>query len=158
MANSKKIFYTGAAVIGLLALYKIAQKFGVFKDTKDYQAEQNEGEEEAVGNAWDRNMWQKFNWTDSRKNSVYSVALPAAKILRYDVFGLINDDFTKAFGQIKKFKTQSEISFLVDVFAYEYEGDLFNWLKNGRDFVIGSGFSTENLNTIVNYVNNLPKN
>lgn len=154
--NSKRILYTGAAIIGLFALYKIAQKFGVFKDVKDFQEDENEQVEQTVGNAWDRNYWHQFNWSMAKQNAVHSIAKPAAKILRYDVFGIFNDDFNMAFAQIKKFKTKAEISFLVDTFAYEFEGDLFNWLKDGRDLVPASGLSVSNLNTIVNYVNSLP--
>lgn len=156
--DNKKIFGTLLLVVGALGVYKLAQKFGIIKDSEDIKEEENEQQGQIVGSAWHRDFWQQFNWSQSKQNSVYSVALPAAKILRNDVFGIFSDDFNKGFAQIKKFTTKAEISFLVDVFAYEYELDLFSWLKDGRSMVPGSGFSIENLNKIVNYVNSLKNN
>lgn len=156
--DNKKIFGTVVLIVGVLGVYKIAQKFGIIKDATDIKEDENEQQGQIVGSAWHRDYWQQFNWSEAKKNSVYNVALPAAKILKNDVFGIFYDDFDKGFAQIKKFTTKAEISFLVDVFAYEYEKDLFTWLKDGRSLVAGSGFSVNNLNKIVNYVNGLKNN
>jgi hypothetical protein len=108
-------------------------------------------------NWWDKNAWKQFNWSLSKQDAVHEKALRAARILRYDVFCYLSDDFDMAFNSIKEFSTQSEISFLCDVFNYEYSKDLYQWLQHGN-WTAGSGFNTSNIATINKYIQKLKKN
>jgi len=154
-------FGNTAKIIGLVALglggYKLLQKFGVLKSQDDVINEQAGDVTTVTGRAWSGNFWQQFNWSQSKENQIYNIALPAAKVLKNDVFGVWSDDFSKAFNTIKQFKTKAEISLLVDVFNYEYNLDLQTFLANG-DGWIGDGFNDENLAKINNYVSKLPNN
>lgn len=149
-----KTTQTALSIVAIVAIYKLSQKFGLVKTSDEIL---NQGLEDSPVNWWNKNEWKKFNWNNTKQLQVHAKALRVARILRYDVFGYFSDDFTKAFGALKEMDTQAEISFLVDVFNYEYSKDLYQWLQNGN-WTAGSGFNSSNIATINKYISKLPKN
>lgn len=152
--EQKEIFKTAITVVGVIAIYKISQKFGLIKSADEVL---NDSLESSPLNWWNKNEWKKFNWNDAKQQQVHLKALRVANILANDVFGWFTDNFATAFNAIKEMNTQSEMSFLCDVFSYEYSSDLYQWLRDGN-FTPASGFSNADIAKINKYIKNLPIN
>jgi hypothetical protein len=73
----------------------------------------------------------------------------------WNMFGVWDDDEAGAIAIIKSMKTQSQLSYLADVFYESYRKDLLSWLR-GTTYPY-DGLSDEDVNALNNYVNKLPK-
>lgn len=150
--ENKEMFKTAVTVVGIIAVYKLSQKLGIFKSADEIL---NENAETSPFNYWNKNEWKKLNWTDAKQQQVHSIALPVANTLANDIFGWFNDSFSIAFNALKEMKTQAEVSFLCDVFSYEFNNDLYQWLQNGN-WTFGSGFGGADIAKINKYIKQLP--
>ncbi len=76
----------------------------------------------------------------------------------YDALGYFTDDEAAILGVFRSLKTQSQVSYLSDSFYQRYNISLLDFLQRGKNqYNPASGLNSEELNTIIQIVNNLPK-
>jgi hypothetical protein len=149
--NPNLVITVVGVAVGVFTISKILKSLGIIKDT-------------ATANAgilqiwWNPDFYQSLNWTQTKKNQVYTRALPAAEKIKR-AFGIFSDNYNQILAAIKTMRTQAEVSFLADVFQYEYNEDLYAYLVDGYGGVNpATGLSTEHLKQLNLYISKLPKN
>jgi hypothetical protein len=76
----------------------------------------------------------------------------------YDAMGVFGDDESKVYGVFRNLKTQSQLSFLAEIFQRKYKMDLLDYLKRGYSNINpASGLNNDEMNTVLSIVNKLPK-
>jgi len=76
----------------------------------------------------------------------------------YNAMGYISDDESEVYSVFRLLKSQSQVSFLADVFQQNYKSDLLEFLKKGKNqFNFASGLNSDELSIVLNIVNKLPK-
>jgi len=76
----------------------------------------------------------------------------------YNAMGYLTDDESEVFSVFRNLKTQTQVSYLADVFQQNYKSDLLEFLKKGKNqFNVASGLNSDELSVILNIVNKLPK-
>lgn len=102
---------------------------------------------------WNPGFWR------SKPGALIITQAGSDKLVR-DLLSSVNvfylyDDFAKALGVFKQLKTQSQVSYLAERFRQATGSDLLAWLR-GSTYPFDA-FSNEEVGTIINYVNSLPK-
>lgn len=143
----------GGVLVYKLVVKPVLSKLGLLSDAN-----------KAAGttlSAWDVNFWKNAPAGSLILTTAASNAY-AKDIYSYP--GLIWDDYSIVIGTLKKLKTQSQVSFLADVFLKNYKLDLYQYLVDGDKggFLFGGslpadGLSDEHLTQINDYVKSLPK-
>jgi hypothetical protein len=76
----------------------------------------------------------------------------------YNAMGYVYDDEAAVYSVFRSLKTQSQVSFLAERFRIKYGVDLLEFLKKGKNqFNAASGLNSDELATVINIVNKLPK-
>ena len=75
----------------------------------------------------------------------------------YDALGYVTDDEAAVTSVFRQLKTKSQVSFMADQFQQKYKTDLLQFLKNGKGVLPQAGLNNDELSTIINIVNRLPK-
>ena len=76
----------------------------------------------------------------------------------YDALGVLTDDESAIFSVFRSLKSQTQVSILSEYFAKKYKTDLLDYLKRGySSWNYASGLNADELNTVLNIVNSLPK-
>lgn len=75
----------------------------------------------------------------------------------YDAMGYFTDDEAAVVSVFRLLRTQSQVSFLSDVFQQTYGTDLIEFLKKGKGIMPEAGLNNDELSEIINIVNKLPK-
>jgi len=99
------------------------------------------------------------------KNQKYtSITLSSAKNIAkgiYDSFSNFGDNEQKVIGIFKQFNTQAQVAVVANIFYKTYSKDLWSFLKKGKSSNVITdlygGLNNQDLNTILNIVQKLPK-
>jgi hypothetical protein len=75
----------------------------------------------------------------------------------HNAFTVFQDDFNAIMSVFSQLKTQSQVSFLSDVFSKMYKEDLLSFLTDGGGILPWDGLSDTNLEKLTDLVNKLPK-
>lgn len=107
--------------------------------------------------AWNGNYWKELNKT--KDVLIFGGSTADALVLQLANYqGVFSDDFNAVMGVIKRCKTKTQLSFLVDKFFQKYNIDLYTFLKEGNSSIpwFGQGLSNDHLTEINSYVKKLP--
>lgn len=142
------LYVGGAVATYVFIVNPILKKLGIRTSQAIQQAQQG-----GINNAFNPLFWKE----QSGALIITRVAVDqmAAKI--YNSFTIFQDDFNAVFSVFKQLKTQSQVSYLADIFRQKYNADLITFLGNGGGVLPWDGLSDTQLSKIVSYVNNLPK-
>jgi len=156
--NKQLIIYGG----GLLLVY-----FGVLKPILNKLGVTKSAEDKVVDAQMDKpnslNPFSSQFYKSKESQNAGAILLKRqtaenfAKII-YDAMGVFSDDEAKVYGVFRALKTQSQVSFLSDVFQQMYKTDLLSFLKTGySQWNPASGMNADELNVVIQIVNKLPK-
>lgn len=140
-------------VIYFLLARPILQKLGVLKDKSQRVIEEQQNLPQKQ-NPFNPNFY-KFAPVGS-KIITRQTANNLAKNL-YDSFGYFYDDEAGITAVFSSLRTQSQVSFLADVFSQIYKEDILEFMKRGKGLMPEAGLSDSELSTIIDKVNRLPK-
>jgi len=147
----------GLLAVGVILTYEwvlkpLLEKLGL-KETAA-QTAVDTAKTTSKGNGFDPNFWQLA------PTGAYLLPSAISTQLSNDIwnaFGFADfSTFTEVFGAIKKCKTKSEVSTLADKFLNIYGVDLLSFLQDPGQILPYSGLSSDHLQQIVLYVNQLP--
>jgi len=86
-----------------------------------------------------------------------SAAANYAQII-YNAMGFVTDDEAAILGVFRQLRTQSQVSYLSEFFTTKYGASLLDFLQRGKNqYNPASGLNADEMNTIFNIVNKLPK-
>ena len=141
--ENRLLAYGIALIIILFIVYKFLQKIHLIPTEEDKKAEQ-------LGYS---NFWKPFFWKDAASKGKKPKILTknSAKNLSqkiWDAKGLFNDDEESLYGVFRQIKTQSQISYLSDVFFQETGKDLYEFLN--------SFLNSDELSKLSDRLNQLP--
>lgn len=153
--NKQLIIYGGGMVLLYFGILKpILNKLGITK-SKEQTIVENQSQLSNELNPFSPIFYQKCPVGCSLIKR--AIAEKYAKII-YDAMGVFSDDEASIYGVFRALKTQSQVSFLCDVFQQKYKTDLLSYLKNGySQWNSASGLNADELNTVIQIVNKLPK-
>jgi hypothetical protein len=145
------VVIAGTALAGILLIRKILIRTGVIqgKGGKTVQREQ-----ENPFSPWKPNFWKAA--------PSGALLLRSAEALQYsetihNAFTVFQDDFNAIMSVFSRLKSQSQVSFLSDVFSKTYNEDLLSFLTDGGGILPWDGLNDTNLEKITDLVNQLPK-
>jgi hypothetical protein len=140
-------------VIYFLIARPILQKLGILKD-KSQRVIDEQAQLPQKQNPFSPNFY-KFAPVGS-KLITRQTAENLAKRL-YDSFGYFSDDEAGIYSVFSTLRTQSQVSFLADVFSQVYKEDLLEFMKRGKGLMYQAGLSDAELSSVIDKVNRLPK-
>lgn len=130
---------------------RLLENLGIWdsKDTKDLDNDSTN-----PGSFWNPNFWR------NAPNGSYSYAITSQTAMAwakelYNAFGPFNDCEECAIAVFKRCRTQANASFLCDYFQRIYGQDCLTFLRGG--IWPQDRLSDADVNTISNYIKNLPK-
>lgn len=140
--------YITGGIIGLSLVKQLFDKLGLGNDPASHDATD-------PTSPWKPNYWQQF--------SSYSYAITQAQAEQYsklihDAFTLTQDNFNQIKSVFFALRTKANVSYLSYVFTAMYNEDLLSFLGNGGGIFPWDGLSQSQMQTLIDYVNNLPKN
>jgi len=139
--NPSLLLVVGAMFAG----YKALQKFGLFNDKSEREAEAaNENTQKLV--AWDPSYWK----TPGVKTILTINAAQLAAKTIWDAWGIFNDNEEQVYGVFRSLKTQAQVSEVAQLYYDTYHEDLLESLKNR--------LSESEFSVIAKMVNKLPVN
>lgn len=149
--ETSTILFVGSGLIGFSIVKKLLESLGIWqgegvKKTKEEQTNPN--------SPWKPEFY-KAAPTGSTIFTMASAQTLAAQI--HGAFTIFQDDFNKIFAAFTQCKTQSQVSFLADVFQQKYGEDLLSFLTDGGGIMPWDGLNSGHMKTILDYVSNLPK-
>jgi len=116
------VFVVGKAVG---AIDSLAEAIGI-KDSQETKDLDNAAQNSS--SYWSPNFWRNG---PTGKIILTSAAAHAMSDEIYNSFGVFNDDEDRAKGVIRSLKTQSQLSYLADVFNQVHKQDLLSFLRGG---------------------------
>ena len=75
----------------------------------------------------------------------------------YDALGYFSDDEAAVTSVFRLMQSQSQVSFLCDIFQKKYGTDLIDFLRKGKGIMPQAGLNDTELNEILQIVKKLPK-
>lgn len=141
----------GVVVVGsMLGAFKGLLELLGLKDTQD--TKDLDATSQSAGNFWSPTFYQQ-----APSGSLLLTMAAAEEYSRqiYNAVGPFNDDEEAVIGVFKKLKTQSQVSFLADVFSTKYQSDLLSFIRGGN--WPQDRLSDADVNTINKYILSLPK-
>ena len=129
---------------GLVLLYFVLQRFGLVKDTVKQQTES----EQLFKNYFSPTYLQQLMKQGGRTALMTQNDVARQVKDLYDSKGIFNDDETKLYGAIKRFKYKSQISQVADAFNKKYNKDLA--------FYLNSFLNESELSRVYDFTDNLP--
>lgn len=152
--SNKDLLLIGAVVVGGVVIYNIWDSI-----RKSLGGLSKENAEAGVKlPVWNGSFW-KQQQAAGHDTLIFSSATAEALITQLANYqGVLNDDFNAVMGVLKRCKTKSQVSFLVDKFFQKYNRDLYGFLRDGYSPVpwFGQGLSNDHLTEINTYVQSLP--
>jgi hypothetical protein len=142
----------GGGVLAFSFIEKILQALGLWKDQ-----DEKELDDTAVNpDSW----WSPNFWRSKPANEQWTFAIDTQTAIDWaadiwDSFGPFNDCEECAITVFKRCRTQSNASFLSDIFQQRYGQDLLTFLRGG--WWPQDRLSDTDVNVINQYVNKLPK-
>ena len=153
--SQKDIAYKIALVLVIYFLIArpVLQKLGILKDKSQRVIEEQQNLPQRE-NPFSPNFY-RFAPTGS-KLITRQTAENLAKRL-YDSFGYFYDDEAGITSVFSALRTQSQVSFLAEVFSQVYKQDILEFMKRGKGLMPEAGLSDSELSTIIDKVSRLPK-
>lgn len=140
--------YITGGILGLSLVKQLFDKLGLGNDPAA-------GDATDPASPWKPTYWQQF--------SSYSYAINQQQAEQYaktihDSFTVMQDDFNQIKSVFFALKTKANVSYLSYIFTAVYNEDLLSFLGNGGGILPWDGLSQSQMQTLIDYVNNLPKN
>jgi hypothetical protein len=142
----------GGGLLAFSLVKKLLESLGIWDSADTHHLNDTSTD---PGSFWNPNFWRLK--PDNIPFS-YVVTTPTATAWVdeiWDAVGAFNDCESCIIAVFKRCHTQANASFLCDVFQARYGKDLLTWLRGG--FWPYDHLSDSDVNTITNYVSNLPK-
>ena len=149
------ILYGGIAVLAYFGVIRpILKKVGIVKSAEDILVI-NQGNIPNNANPFS-SAFYKYGGAGTALLTVATADNYAKRI--YNAMGWLTDDEAAVYSVFRSLKTQSQVSFLAERFRIKYGTDLLEFLKKGKNqFNAASGLNSDELATVINIVNKLPK-
>jgi hypothetical protein len=131
----------------------VLQKIGV-QDSKQEAADKVAIQKAKEQASLISSPWNPAFYKNSPNDSLLFYSSTAKKLAAqiYDSVGIVYDNSDQGVAAIKQAQTQTQISFLADIFNQLYSQDLFAYMQ----FHYDTEAQLANLHTIIDYVNSLP--
>ncbi len=141
----------GGGVLAFVLIKQVLETLGIWKDADEKELDQTATD---PGSWWSPNFWKS-----KPANVSWSYVIDTATAIEwskqiYDSFGAFNDCEECAIAVFKRCRTKANASFLADIFSQRYSEDLLTFLRGG--WWPQDRLSDSDVNTINNYVNQLP--
>jgi hypothetical protein len=138
----------GAAIAYFLVAKPILQKFGIIKTDEQVIVEK---ELIKINSPFDPKFWKQKSGSVIITNAVLDDII--SKINKS--FTLAYDSYDEVLAQFKRLTYKTQVSYLADKWREKKGSDLLYFLDNGVGLFPWDGLTKENLNSIINYANNL---
>lgn len=154
-----------------LALIGIGAYFFIVKPLLDKTAQalnlmdtpEEKGEKKIIdkyensGNA--SNPFSPVFWRQGGQGTVLLRVADAEQMaaIIYKAFGNFTDDEEAVFGVFRRLSTQSQVSWLADIFQKKYKMDLLNYIRQGYGIFPNAGLNNTELSQLLNIIDKLPK-
>jgi hypothetical protein len=157
--EKNKIIINAVMILAIYFLFaKPILKFFRKPGKESYQAEANDPQSPLNGNFWQRYFYIVGMTANGRRLlslGTYTKCRDAAKKI-FDSFGYINDDETQFFGALNSLSSKSEVSLAASILEQKYNTSLLSLMNYGKGTLPQNGLSDGEINTAINFVNNLP--
>jgi hypothetical protein len=138
----------GAAIAYFLVAKPILQKFGIIKTDEAIIIEKELIKNESP---FDPKLWKAKSG-----NIIITKAVTDDIINKIqNSFTLVSDNYEAILAQFKRLSYKTQISYLADKWREKKGTDLLYFLDNGGGLFPWDGLTKENLNSLINYANNL---
>jgi len=138
----------GAAIAYFLVAKPILQKFGIIKTDEEVIIEKELIKNESP---FDPKLWKA-----KAGNIIITKAVTDDIINKIqNSFTLVSDNYEAILAQFKRLSYKTQISYLADKWREKKGTDLLYFLDNGGGLFPWDGLTKENLNSLINYANNL---
>lgn len=139
--------YITGGILGLSLVKQLFDKLGLGNDPAAHDATD-------PGSPWKPTYWQQF--------SSYSYVINRAQAEQFaktihDSFTVTQDDFNRIKSVFFALRTKANVSYLSYIFTALYNEDLLSFLGNGGGILPWDGLSQSQMQTLIDYVNRLPK-
>ena len=152
--DKQLLLYGGGLIIAYFGLIRpILKKVGIVNSAND-QLVNNYSNIANAANPFSPIFWKQGGAGTSLIKVAATEAL-AARI--YDAMGYFTDDEAAVYSVFRTLKTQSQVSWLADIFQKKYGSDLFTFLQKGKGILPEAGLNSDEIAVIINLVNKLPK-
>jgi len=147
--NPNTVLIAGTAVFGLILAKKVLIQFGILggRGAAIVQSQQQNPQ-----SPWKPSFYKRAGATLLTRATAENYAKRI-----YDALNWYADDTAAVNGVFSALKTQSQVSFLAEVFNQKYNADLLTYLSEGSDTFPWNGLGDNELLRITNLVNNLPQ-
>lgn len=153
--NQKLLINAAVIAVAYFGIVRpILKKVGIVKSAEDLLVI-NQGNVPNKENPFS-SAFYKYGGAGTALLTVASADQYAKRI--YDAMGYLTDDEAAVYSVFRSMKTQSQVSFLCERFRIKYGLDLLEFLKKGKNqYNAASGLNSDELATVINIVNRLPK-
>lgn len=138
----------GAGIAYFLIARPILTKFGIIKSDKQVSIEK---EALKINSPFNPNYYKQFNRPILITNAVVNDMVNTIE----NSFGILADDYDVILAQFKKLSYKTQVSYLAEKWQQKKGTDLLSFLGNGGGIFPWDGLSTDNLSSLISYVNNL---
>lgn len=147
--NPNTVIIGGVAVLGLIVARKVLIQFGILGGRGATIVQQNQQNPESP---WKPTFWKRRPALILTKATADSFAKTI-----YDALNWYADDTAKVMAVFSSLKTQSQVSYLAEIFLQKYNLDLLTYLYEGSDTFPWNGLSDDELLKITTLVDRLPQ-
>lgn len=149
--NPNTVIVAGTAVFGLILARQILISFGLLGGAGSKKVKDELTNPESP--------WKPTFWKNRTVPAILIRRAEAESYAKkiYDALNWYADDTAAVNGVFTALKTQSQVSFLADVFFQLYNQDLLTYLQEGSDTFPWNGLADDELLKLTNLVDRLPK-
>lgn len=144
----KSVLLITGGVVGLSLIKQLLDKLGLGADP-------SAADQVDPGSPWKPSYWQQFNSFTYAINQ--ATAEQYSKTI-HNAFTITQDDFNAIKSVFFALRTKANVSYLSYIFSHLYNEDLLTFLTNGGGILPWDGLSQSQMQVLIDYVNNLPKN
>ena len=147
--NPNTLIVAGTAIFGIIVAKNILKKFGLLG---------GKGEKKLNDEIQDPNSpWKPLFWKRQPALILTRATADSFSKTIYDALNWYADDTAKVMAVFSSLKTQSQVSYLAEIFLQKYNLDLLTYLYEGSDTVPWNGLSDDELLKITTLVDRLPQ-
>jgi hypothetical protein len=149
------LLYGGIAVLTYFGVIRpILKKVGIVKSAEDLLVI-NQSNVPNKENPFSSQFY-KYGPAGTKLLTVAAADQYAARL--YNAMGYIYDDEAAVYSVFRSLQAKSQVSFISERFRIKYGVDLLEFLQKGKNqFNAASGLNSDELATVINIVNKLPK-
>jgi hypothetical protein len=153
--DKQLLIYGGIAAIAYFGVLRpILKKVGIVKSAEDLLVI-NQANIPNQQNPFSPAFY-KYGPAGTKLLTVAAADQYAARI--YNAMGWVYDDEAAVYSVFRSLSAQSQVSFIAERFKIKYGSDLLEFLKKGKNQInAASGLNSDELATVINIVNKLPK-